>query len=666
MPCGSYCLYNQQFIKCRSNWTAYILGVVIAAILALVIILTFLCCFNNSFYTTSIQVGAWLLTRSDKRRAFQVKRHNKITGRNDQVKFREFSVPNNDLMNKIIDTRLALRKDVNGDEPLYGDIIYKERNEGETNMNYEPKNLLKPRTKPSLPELPPRTNSSQSRCVYYTGHDANMYLLACLFIVCLSGRLTHACDKVLYLSSKGTVCVKDKCQPIDTYMTTITQGQVICFNDINGDMLKLRIKKGTHISRYTKLYKTCSYNVTTTRWYNCKGSGACWEGNRCTVNYELNTPSRVTKEPHGYGCQIDSLGCDVYCHYTSRCVWYRWQVNPDYSNCGLVYAKSSELWIVEIETTYRGIKKVVTLNSNTPFVNMETMMPSTALNIPLVINTFTYERPASRPTMLSYKGKYYGVVASALNMPQENIIGDLQISLDTAQSIVFSEVHLPCSTAGCIVSCTTKEPALNRLTSNSPYLLSKDDFRTVVSESENWVSRNEDVTGTVTISFGSVQLKELVVIDAKCRINIIMTSACDGCLDKPFAVMSSDKMTTDGAVEYISNCTWDVPFFQCSNEPYIAKQLSSNKNCRVEIPKLNQTLDFDFEYIFRGEISSMRSIQSESFADIAANIGTDPNFWGSLVSSLTMMLSLTTIGTMLIKLGRLGVLSIAKRESEKA
>lgn len=185
--------------------------------------------------------------------------------------------------------------------------------------------------------------------------------------------------------------------------------------------------------------------------------------------------------------------------------------------------------------------------------------------------------------------------------------------------------------------------------------MDRSNIETLSIYGDNWINTKHRVSGNVNIAFGNVDLKELIVKKPHCNIDIVMTYACTYCLEQPIAVLSSHN------VFYESNCTFNKPLLSCNLEMYEITQISKNKYCRIFVPLLNQTIDLSFEYEYKGELTNMKSIKAETMTDIMSSIVHDSSFYISLISSLSSFLLITTISTIIIRLGRLGILAFNKK-----
>lgn len=284
--------------------------------------------------------------------------------------------------------------------------------------------------------------------------------------------------------------------------------------------------------------------------------------------------------------------------------------------------------------------------------------------MPIQIISASYERPLARPSILERDGMFFGVEASSHNMPVSNMIGDIQIS--KSRGLVFHSGAIDCSTDSCVVKCQTYEPAIRRLNDKSPYVIDETDIEKLSIYGEDWLTLKTRVAGHVSISFGNVELKELIVEKPHCEIEPIMTYACTSCLEMPRVVFSSNNLVKEGMMDYSSNCTWNMPQIGCNIEMVEFKQISNEKYCSTYIPMLNQTLSISFEFEYRGTLIGTKTIKTETTYDLVTNIMSDPSFYMTLCGSSSSFLMLTAASTILIKLTRVGVMAFGSKEVQNA
>jgi hypothetical protein len=230
IPCGSFCTFNQQFYKCKNVWFAPIIGLATALFIMLLILLMLVTCLRATIMGKILNIIAYIMTKSDKRRAKKIYRLNKMTGRNQQVRFKDINVNCPKLKGKIVNIRLGLRKMVNNDEPTYGEITYQDKSKpyetinmiayskNKVRMNNEkwPKNEVIIKTKG--PEVPPRRLSSRS-----TSSNSSVGATAAKAVVTaalMSSMVSpvYTCDKNLYLTSTGKICTTgNRCYDTNSY-----------------------------------------------------------------------------------------------------------------------------------------------------------------------------------------------------------------------------------------------------------------------------------------------------------------------------------------------------------------------------------------------------------------------------------------------------------------
>ncbi|CAK1587381.1 unnamed protein product [Parnassius mnemosyne] len=270
----------------------------------------------------------------------------------------------------------------------------------------------------------------------------------------------------------------------------------------------------------------------------------------------------------------------------------------------------------------------------------------------------------SKNIVREYKNNYYNLDVSPHNLPIANMIGDIQISDD--KKVIFHTDNIDCSIDSCVVKCILNEPSINRLLDRSPYKVDPEIIHKMTTFGEKWIMYKQRVAGHVTISFGNVELKELVVEKPHCSVEIVMNYACLSCLELPKVVIASKGLVREGALTYESNCTWDHDLLSCNSQMYEIKQLYIHPICRIHIPILNQTIDINFNFEYRGTLTIMKSIRAETTLDVISTIGSDPYFYTTLLGSLSSFLLLTTITTVIIKLTKLGIIACGKKEISNA
>lgn len=200
-------------------------------------------------------------------------------------------------------------------------------------------------------------------------------------------------------------------------------------------------------------------------------------------------------------------------------------------------------------------------------------------NMPVYINNYDFEKVSTRDNLIEYSGSYYDIDASSGNMPQSNMIGDLQIELNNDNKIIFHTDYIPCGITGCLVTCKAPQPALERFKKKTSYEINSNDIVRKHSLSRFWLHRYIPVKGAASIMFGNIKLKSLFVEEAYCKLDVAMTKACESCFERPSAIITTSHIRHEGSLDFESNCTWDRSFMSCSRDPYEIKQITNNKIC---------------------------------------------------------------------------------------
>ncbi|CAH2221087.1 jg5069 [Pararge aegeria aegeria] len=81
-----------------------------------------------------------------------------------------------------------------------------------------------------------------------------------------------------------------------------------------------------------------------------------------------------------------------------------------------------------------------------------------------------------------------------------------------------------------------------------------------------WITDRFRVPGHISLSFGNIELKELIVEKPHCSVDVVMSYACTGCLELPKEIFDSKEFSKEGISPYESNCTWDRDYISCNLE----------------------------------------------------------------------------------------------------
>lgn len=164
--------------------------------------------------------------------------------------------------------------------------------------------------------------------------------------------------------------------------------------------------------------------------------------------------NNINSSISGHGCATDNLGCDDWCFMKTSCTWFKWDVFSK-GLIGKVYEKTSEIWEVVLKIDYKNTTAKHRINVNNTRVNLDGLMDG----MPVYITGFTSETANISNGILEYQGVGYMVKTSGLNMPETDIIGDYQISLDR-HSYTFNEHNVKCEVEPCRAFCSVPDPKI--------------------------------------------------------------------------------------------------------------------------------------------------------------------------------------------------------------
>lgn len=294
-----------------------------------------------------------------------------------------------------------------------------------------------------------------------------------------------------------------------------------------------------------------------------------------------------------------------------------------------MYEKTSEIWEVSLLVTYHNSSKYYTLNVNNPRVNLEDIMS----DMPIYITGFTSETLHSPNGILVYKGKGYEMKVSSMNMPETDIIGDYQISLDRMTETYNTHLIL-CENESCEARCSMPESKLRRFGRMANRF---NDIEIKFIGDEHTLETERSVNSVINMLIGNVDIRNLQVEKAKCMIESIGTFSCVGCVYEPYAIFQSYNIKSEGIIPFESNCTFDKNYLSCSTQPYKLKLRTPSTSCYVYIPSFNQTIYINFEFQFKGSLDPSKSIYSkETEVQAITNIITSQQFITGLMSTISI------------------------------
>lgn len=561
MNCGVYCVFNDYIKGCTNKNIHLSLGIVIGLIVSSILVYTVLC------------AAGWFMVRVN--RARQVRK---------QYKF----------------DRTVARTFLLSDTPLNDYVDRYELDEiGRAKVN---KNRAKLNNK------------------YTTVNTIALITLLLIFIVDC-----NCCDNTLYIRSDNKICDFNECKSLDMFTFTMFTGKVICFKDVNHNLLKIKIHSLSYISRYMPQYYTSNYSISTESTYNCRGADNCTQGNRMCKDGMIYGDLYKNSGLNYYGCQIAVFSCDNYCYLSTICLYYRYSV-ARVGKLYKVYKYIGKIWESKIIVNYNNLERVYVFNSNNPEQVLNVNMIKDKVSIPIIITNFMSEDINIGQSIIELDNIFYSVKSSDKNMPEEGIIGDYQLSLDMG-SQTFNNVGVKCQSMDCEYICSYPEPAISRVQKNIKNVLRHND----VIRYQNHIMVKTGLVGSVTLMMSNVKIDSLFLKRPQCDINVLSTYGCIACEDLPYAIMSASNIKEEGAVQFESNCTFTTSHLSCNPELYKLTLADNDEYCRINIGSLNKSIVLHFDYMFLGTLKPIYTMLGKDTAlDVIKNIATNEDFIYSL------------------------------------
>lgn len=614
--CGILCPSNQVIEGCKDYWFSFTVG----ALSTMLIILLLLPLIRKIFQCIWKMVYNYVMYKyilyCDKR---ECKKVSKMIRRGMKVQHNYKEVPAH--INKKYILKILKKRSMNN-EINHGDIDL------EANVSVR-----------KVSRLSHDAADNVSVC-------SNMTRVAIGAGLVLSGLtpVVDCCDNTLYLSSNGKVCTKLECKETKTYDLPIVTGNTICFKDLNAETMMVHIEESYIRERYSHIYDTAYYNIVTSDYWECKGSGDCWMG-ACSKD----TLSRVLKHKYnettsGYGCIVDTLGCDTWCYHKTSCTWFVWNMLLGETYYG-VYKANSQIWEIVIKIDYKGVITRHKINVNNPRVNLNDLTTS----IPLYITSFTSEVYYRDNGGVIIDDKFYETTVSDYNMPESDIIGDIQINRNTKE-ISYNKGTVQCTVSACKVNCIHPMPKVQRVLSMI------DDYKhhryTYIND-KNIIEFKRNVHGLGRLLIGNIEVNNLQVELAYCDVSILTTYSCVECNIHPYIVLQTSKIKNYGLMPVISNCTLKQDFISCSGEIDKIEMSTDVKDCIIYIPSINKTLSIGMHYHHRAPLNSLLSLSSTpSLEDYVKEVATSPGFIAGIISSIGAMTALTISTTAIARIIR--------------
>lgn len=452
--------------------------------------------------------------------------------------------------------------------------------------------------------------------------------------------LALACDTTLFMHANGKICDETKCHEVNTYSFPLQTGNTICFDDMNNNIFKINIVKTSNVVHYQKVYRTSDYKLQTLQHSQCAGKGGCWRDS-CLLGKLSNDYKRIDGKPTGNDCYWSASGCADNCWHGQRCNYVQWWID----STGIIYDVYKEVfsvWEVTFRTSYKEIEKTSTLNVNNPSVDLIEFGFNTISKMPLMITSFMSEDIKTDKFIISNGVDFYNVHSSDRNLPQTDIIGDYQIELFSNNSI-YNVNDVSCIVEECRTMCRMPESKLTKFINSN----AKDDkivtgFSKTVDDLN--VLTSYETRSTINVVIGNVEFNNLRLEHASCQIESVMTYSCKGCQNRQYTVFKAYKIKVPGIMTFTSNCSYNVNYLSCNDEPYKLHNKHQDKLCWIYISKTNQTLYIRADIKDLSTLEPTRMLIDESnFKQLATEIVTSVNFINGIINTVTIYGTITML-----------------------
>nr|DBA44214.1 TPA_asm: glycoprotein [Bunya-like virus atrichopogon] len=468
-------------------------------------------------------------------------------------------------------------------------------------------------------------------------------------ILCLIG---SACsfDKTLYITTEGLYCKNSKCEKYWNTRFPLSTGSTIQFVDENDQKLTLKFENFFEINYYRAIYYTSDYIIKTISTVECyadwfMGSESnCYDGSckKATNFYKSSFDKFLpTDKIAGYGCAVDSLGCEnKYCYIKQRCVFYKW-ILKEQGPRALVFLKESQGWVADFSLSHKNLTRKISVNvaNIMELVHMEDWK----IKIPLLVSSPNYQQTYTTSKLMKYEDKYYYVEASSPNEPGRNILGDYQVDYRNSTE-VFDMGSVDCEAAKCSIFCYKDDSPIKRFLKYKNNI--KRPKRTEIIE--DVVIASNAVSATVDITISSEKIRELDITPAYCLFEQTHSFACTGCNEQGYISFSTKNMRTPGLITFTSNCSFDFNYVACQERPFNLYFRGQNPYCELYFLATNQTIHTSVKSIFKGTLYpfELQRSQYEEFMHIAES----PEFLSGIFGTFMTCTALTFLSTFLFNI----------------
>lgn len=650
--CGMYCAVNQLILECQQTGTLMLIGMLIGLIPTLVISILLR---RVIWSMGSVIIDKITLYYDNKKDDIEMNRIETMNKRSPQgITFQPSFKEPMTIKKKYI-SNLNNKREQRAGYVVVGTSAsqFGAYNDGlctstsRADIHYD-------RPLPSVPSAPKEAVYEQTtEPRYSTPSKPYNRAATALTVLALASSVidipsVNACDNTLFVHSQGKVCEKNgRCVTSGIYQMSLSSGSTVCFKDTNNSLMTVRMGLSYYRDRYSIQYYTSGYSLDVKTASECKSDGgACWN-NQCSHGSKNVALSYLN--PHHYpesvGCSAHSLGCDTWCWHKTACTWWHWILKPVGEKYP-VYKRIGRIWEIEVHIDTHDSHRKYIINTNNPRVDLDGFN----YKLPIYITNFSGEDKKSDDGLIIVEGVAYPVVMSQKNMPERDIIGDYQISINNDE-YAFNPDSVICKPESCKANCIAPESKMLRTIEG---LKDIESVKHKFIENKWEIEAQVTVQGTMTLMIGNMNFDSLYVEHARCEIDIPTTYSCIGCTTKSYAVIQAYDIRSPGLVPFISNCTFETDYVACTPEPLKLVQSSDYKTCMLTFPSMNSSIVLNFNFTYAGTLSPAKFLVGrETIQDTLASIASNPDFWASLSSTFafgTLGIFVTSLLMRIIKI----------------
>nr|WQM60714.1 MAG: putative glycoprotein [Phasmaviridae sp.] len=645
-PCGMFCVYNEYLPGCEQKFIPFLFGALTSIIIFTIL---FIILRSKLFLIVNNMINRYLYKKQlsiDYNTYRNHKKIVKILRVNKEIKFAK--------INPIMVTKYKNLIEENRNR-LAGRVekFEEDMNDNDKNGIYE-KIINKP-----YADVIKELESMRSRTPSPPPRDLSTLAIVGLTAAHIIGNVS-ACDEMLYMNSVGKFCNdRDMCENLNVYQTMLVFGSTICFRDMENELFKLSIHESITVQRFQPIYKTSNFEIgiAGVEW-ECKSRNSiCWNKGCNIGDKHEKFKSLGNNTIEDFSCDPGVIGCDTFCYHQVSCTWYHWYLK-DIGQKAIIHKKVTQMWKIILRLEYKGKVELIEFNSNKISVNLKDILSDHIKSMPIVITSVNNEDIVTDNYILEDGDNFYSVDANNQNDIVVGKIGEYQIGI-REESRSYQKNAVLCVSRTCNPVCSYPPNALERFRKGH-----REHLRVKVIRNGYGNLLVEYKTSTsINVAFGNVELNNLYIENALCKIKKISSFGCIGCDKKSYVVFQAFEIKTNGILPFESNCTFDVNYLSCNQELYTLNYINPELYCMIYIPKTNQTilLDTDFNYV--GKIDAY-NIQYKDYniGDITKEVLTSSKFWMSLSANF-ITFSVITIVTSFILRGF--KIYTAKKSAEK-